>query len=181
MPTRSARAKIWLGEAYSSYSLRCIHPRASLPVVQRRCVRKKLLSAACREWEPISTGMLQERAFKPFPVIPSLVNLQSSVCLNPHGKQYVQIAFQLLRKLRRIMAPHFSNSYGNALSARLSSPPRTLDSALHCRFFPNTRFTFENRTNCLLLRVSLRRPPHTHTHTHTHTHSCLVRASWHAD
>lgn len=48
---QSDRGNPDLSKAYSSYSLRCIHPRARLPPVQRRCVRKKLLYAACREWE----------------------------------------------------------------------------------------------------------------------------------
>lgn len=47
-----------------------------------------------------------------------------------------KIAFQLLRKLRHIMAPHFSNTSGNR-----SHSSSLLAAAVFCRFFTNPSFT----------------------------------------
>lgn len=74
--------------------------------------------------------------------------------MSPYGSQDVQIAFQLLRKLEQIMAPHFSNSSGyNAapLSPLVNNVGRnTLSFQTQATSLRN-----ENRTNCLGCRVSL--------------------------
>lgn len=125
--------------------------------MRRRCVRKKLLNAAGREWEEIWTGMLKERAFKPFPVISLSRKLAVAGLLKP--------TWQTVRANRPFNS---SGSWGESwlrtsqtvmeIHSQLASSRRCEHwaSALRCRFFPNTRFTFENRTNCLLLGVSVR-------------------------
>lgn len=78
-------------------------------------------------------------AIQPFPRKLTVIGLQ-----NTHmAKPYAQIAFQLLRKLRRIMAPHFSNTSANT---------HTLSWALtHCSS-PLAQVSPLICTKCLLLR-----------------------------
>lgn len=98
----------------------------------------------------ISTEMPRES----FQTLSSAVNsnINSLVYIKPHGTRWVQIAFKLLRKLRRIMVPHFTLK---KIHSQLASSRCIKRNTVPC-FQTKISFALKNGTNCLLLPGSLR-------------------------
>lgn len=102
----------------------------------------------------ISTEMPRES----FQTLSSAVNsnINSLVYIKPHGTRWVQIAFKLLRKLRRIMVPHFTlKKIHSQLASSRCWQNCIKRNTVPC-FQTKISFALKNGTNCLLLPGSLR-------------------------